>query len=177
VIGRRVAVALLIAAAAGGCRHRPDVTSVPLPANWEHCWWTVIRSTLPVDSVAAAYRRAFVTVGLPNIHWTRSGDTIWVRGGPAPLLASQLPFDTARYGATFWSRAVAFQRADSTHFRLYVAIVPPAGGWPRTVPANSSVHSGIPVCEAVARAASVRWTKRPGDPGNEEKLPVWSRVP
>jgi hypothetical protein len=151
--------------------------SVPVPANWQHCWWTVIRSTLPADTVAADFRRAFVTVGLANIHWTRSGDTIWVRGGPAPLLPSDLPFDTASYGATFWSRAVAFPQKDSTHFRLYVAIVPPVGGWPRAVPASSSVHSGIPACEAVARASGVRWIKRAGDPGDEEKLPVWSRVP
>jgi hypothetical protein len=137
----------------------------------------VIRSTLPVDSVAAAYRRAFVTVGLSNIHWTRSGDTIWVRGGPAPLLPSQLPFDTATYGAIFWSRIAAFQQGDTAHFRLYAVIIPPVGGWPKAVPTNSSVHSQLPVCEAVARAAGVRWIKRPGDPGDEEKLPVWSRLP
>lgn len=77
----------------------------------------------------------------------------------------------------FWSRAVAFPQSDSTHFRLYVAIVPPAGGWPPAVSENSRVHSGIPVCEAVARAAAVRWIKRAGDPADEENLPVWSRVP
>jgi hypothetical protein len=174
---RNVAVVLLIAAAGAGCRRRVDVAPVPPPANWEHCWWTVIRSTLPVDSVAAGYRRAFVTVGLPNIHWNRSGDTIWVRGGPAPLLPSDVPFDTATYGAKFWSRAVAFQQGDSTHFRLYAAIVPPAGGWPQSVPANSSPHSALPACEAVARAAAVRWIKRAGDPADEEKLRGWSRVP
>jgi hypothetical protein len=30
---------------------------------------------------------------------------------------------------------------------------------------------------AIARASEVRWIRRPGDPGDEEKLPVWSRVP
>ena len=154
-----------------------EVAPVPLPANWKYCWWTVLRSTVPVDSVASGFRRAFVTVGLPNIHWTRSGDTIWVRGGPAPLLPSGVPVDTATYGATLWSRAVMFPQADSTHFWLFVAIVAPHGGWPRTVPAQRFLDSPFGPCEAIARASGVRWIKRAGDPGDEEKLPVWSHVP
>jgi hypothetical protein len=61
----------------------------------------VIRSTRSLDSVASGFRRAFVTVGLLNIHWTRSADTIWVRGGPAPLPSTELPRDAATYGATY----------------------------------------------------------------------------
>lgn len=174
---RDVSIALVLGVAGAGCRHRVNDRPVPLPANWQYCWWTVVRSTLPAGTVAANFRRAFVTVGLPNIHWTRSGDTIWVRGGPAPIPPSQLLFDTASHGATYWSRAVVFSQGDSTHCRLYSAIIPPADGSARAVREATRAPSGLPVCEAVARAAGVRWIKRAGDPGDEERLPVWSRVP
>jgi hypothetical protein len=162
-----VSIVLMLAIAGAGCRHRVRDAPVPLPAHWDYCWWTVIRSTLPVDSVAARFRLAFVTVGLYNIHWTQRGDTIWVRGGP----------EATTYGAAFWGRATAFSQGDSTHFRLFAAIVPPAGGWPPSMSASSSLKSPLPLCDTIARAAALRWIRRAGDPGVEEDLPVWSRVP
>jgi hypothetical protein len=149
---------------------------IPVPADWKHCWWTVIRSTLPADTVAARYRRAFVIAGLPNIRWVRSADTIWVRAGPAPVPTSQFAFDSVSRGATFWVRAVVFAHGDSTHFRLFVATVPAIGGR-QTTDSTRGTDWTFPACEASARAADVRWIKRAGDPGDEEKLPVWSRVP
>jgi hypothetical protein len=116
-------------------------------------------------------------IGLPNIHWTRSGDTTWVRGGPAPVPPSQLPFDTASRGETYWGRAVSFAHGDSTHFRLYVAIVLPDGTQPQLTDSTRGPDRSFAACEAIARASEVRWIKRAGDPGDEEKLPVWSRVP
>jgi hypothetical protein len=162
---------------AEGCQRHVQTRPPPLPAAWEYCWWTVIRSTRSLDSVASGFRRAFVTVGLPNIHWTSSADTIWVRGGPAPLPTTELPRDTATYGATYWSRIVAFRDADSTHFRLYIAVVPPARGWADSTVSNHLSAYLFSACEAIARASEVRWIRRAGDPGDEEKLSVWSRVP
>jgi hypothetical protein len=150
---------------------------MPLPSQWEHCWWTVIRSTLPPDSVASRFRRAFVTVGLGGVHWTKSADTIWVRAAGA-LIPTQLPFDTATYGATVWSRVVAFPHGDSTHFRLYTAITAPPQGWRHLADSSHIVtQRHFAACEAIASAAEVRWIRRLGDPGEEEKLPVWSHVP
>jgi hypothetical protein len=172
---RSLSILLVLAATIGGCRHRVNESPVPLPVEWQHCWWTVIRSTLPPDSVASAFRRAFISIGLPNIRWTRNGDTILVRGGPAPMLPEEL--DTASYGATYWSRIVAFPQQDSTHFRIFTSIVPPTRGWRPPETRERVMRRDIRACEAIARAAGVRWIKRPGDPGAEEALPVWSRVP
>jgi hypothetical protein len=134
-----------------------------------------MRSTLPVDSVGSDFRRAFVTLGQSNIHWTKAGDTVFVRAGPAPMLTSEEPWDTASYGVTYWARAVAFPQRDSTHFRLYVATVQPRN---RAHPADSvRTDRTIPTCEQIAKTVGFRWIRRAGDPGDEEKLPVWSRVP
>jgi hypothetical protein len=134
-----------------------------------------MRSTLPVDSVGSAFRRAFVTLGQTGIRWTKSGDTVFVRAGPAPLLPSEEPWDTSSHGATYWARAAGFQQGDSTHFRLYVAIVRPRS-WPH--PADSvRTDRTIPTCAQIGKTVGFRWIRRAGDPGDEEKLPVWSRVP
>jgi hypothetical protein len=176
---RRVGLALILCVAGSACRRPIQTATVPLPANWSHCWWTAIRSTLPPDSVAARYRRAFVMAGLTSVKWTRSADTIWLRGGPAPVLHDEAnPFDSVQAGETFWVRVAVFPQKDSSHFRLYVAIVAPPRGWAH--PGDSSdlaSRQTFPVCEAIARAADVRWIRRSGDPGDEEKLPVWSRIP
>lgn len=176
----RAAVLLCVVGAGGACHRLVNdvVAPMPPPADWHYCWWTVIRSTLPADTVAAHFRRAFVTVGLRGVRWLRSSDTIWVRAGPAPVLPTELPFDTVTHGATYWSRVAVFQAGDSAHFRLYTAIVPPPGGWPpRTDSSGGPVQHEFAACEAIARAAEVRWIRRPGDPGGEERLPVWARVP
>ncbi len=176
---RRAAVLLILMAGAAGCRRPMNTAAVPLPAKWTHCWWTAIRSTLPPDSVAAHYRRAFVTVGLTSVKWARSADTIWVRGGPAPILPDEAhPFDSVQAGETFWGRIAVFSHADSSHFRLYVAIMPPPRGWAHADdPSGIASKQSFPACEAIARAADLRWIRRSGDPGDEEKLPLWSRIP
>jgi len=172
---RDIAALLVLVSLGGGCRGPARTAPVPLPSQWQYCWWTVIRSTLPPDSVASRFRRAFITVGLTGVHWTKSADTIWVRAGPVPLLP---PFDMATDGATYWSRVVAFSHGDSTHFQLYTAITAPPRGWGH-VADSGHIATGhqFAACEAIARAAEVRWIRRLGDPGEEEKLPVWSRVP
>ncbi|HEV8411336.1 MAG TPA: hypothetical protein VGQ30_12565 [Gemmatimonadaceae bacterium] len=175
---RRTGFVLLLVAAVAGCRRpaAPASAPVPLPSNWEHCWWTVMRSTLSVDSVGSSFRRAFVTLGQSNVHWTKNGDTVFVRAGPAPLLPSEVPWDTASYGATYWARIAAFPQNDSTRFRLYVSIVRPSHGWAQP---SDSVHAFRPIglCAEIGKVVAFRWIRRVGDPGDEEKLPVWSRVP
>jgi hypothetical protein len=118
-------------------------------------------------------------VGMTGVHWAKSADTIWVRAGPAPVLYTQ--FDSAEAGETYWSRVVAFPRADSTYFRLYVAVVPPAKGWAQSADSSGVDHIAtghfFAACQAIARASDVRWIRRIGDPGDEERLSVWSRVP
>jgi hypothetical protein len=178
MVARRTSVVLAFGALVAACHHPAAIAPapIPLPGAWQHCWWTAMRATLPVDSVASAFRRAFVTVGQSGVHWTRSADTIFVRAGPAPLLPLDVSFDTASYGATYWARAVAFKQGDSTHFRVYVAIVTPAKGWAHP---TDSLHTQrlLPTCQVIANAVHFRWIRRAGDPGDEEKLPVWSRVP
>lgn len=177
-IRRKIVVLLVLVSLVAGCRAHVLTAPVPLPSQWEHCWWTVVRSTLPADSVASQYRRAFISVGMTGVHWTKSGDTIWVRAGPVPLLPGELPYDTATYGATYWSRVVAFRRGDSTHFRLYTAVTPPPRGWGHFADSSRvTTWRHFAACEAIANAAEVRWLRRLGDPGDEETLPVWSRVP
>jgi hypothetical protein len=160
-----------------GCRHPINTKALPFPppSSWNYCWWTVLRSTLPADSVAARFRRAFVTAGMTDVHWTRSADTIWLRAGPA--LLQPATFDSAPPGPLYWSEAAAFHSGDSTHFRFSVAIAALARGSPPTTDSSRTAVRLFKACDAIARAADIHWYKRHGDPGNEEALPVWSRVP
>ena len=147
------------------------------PTNWEYCWWTAVRSTLPPDSVAAHFRRAFIAAGLLDLRWAHIADTVLVLGGPARLPGSAVPFDTATFGALYWSRVVALRSGDSTHFRLYTAIAAPARGWAQPSDSVRAFNRSIGVCQEIASGASLRWIKRLGDPGAEESLSVWNRVP
>jgi hypothetical protein len=163
-------VVMFIAVLGAGCRRHPART-VPIRPQLEeeYCWWAVLRSPLPPDSVAARFQRAFTTVGLTGATWTRSADTAWARAGPTSL--------GGRYaGATYESRAVAYWRGDSTHFRHYVAIGQRPEGW---APAADTVSFGgrlIGLCADIARAAAIP-TSVPRTLTGEETLPVWRRRP
>jgi hypothetical protein len=41
----------------------PKVAVVPVPLDEEHCWWAVYRTSLPLDTVANRFARAFAPVG------------------------------------------------------------------------------------------------------------------
>jgi hypothetical protein len=150
-----------------GCR--PSVVTTPVPAQMQedHCWWAVLRSALPPDTVAIRFQRAFTAVGLTDATWTRSADTAWARAGPTLL--------SGRYaGATYASRAVAYRRGDSTLFRHYVAIALPTD---RQMPRPDTVNMGarqISFCGEIARAAAIP-TSVPRSPTGEETLTVWTR--
>jgi len=170
----RFAVVLAFAAIATSCRRPVVTTPEVLPAEWNHCWWTAIRSTLPADTVASRFRRAMITVGMPGFRLTRSADTVWMRGGPAPIARDER--DGPGFAGAQWARVVLFRHADSTHFMMYVATVPSAQAW-TTADSSSATRHQFAMCEAIARESGVKWLRRAGDPGDEEKLPVWSRVP
>lgn len=158
------------------CRQaRPDVAA-PLALAEGHCWWAVFRTPLPPDSVATHFVRAFAQLGLRGGTWAQRGDTTWAHAEPTPL--------AAWHGGTYAARVVAYRVGDSTHFRHFVSVAPPAGGWPvsyDSVTADSrhlSVNAaGAPIgfCGALGRAAEVHGTA-PADPDGEEKLELWTRL-
>lgn len=149
---------LLVAVLGAGCRSHPVITK-PAAArlNEGYCWWAVMRSPLPPDSVAAHFQRAFTAVGLTGSTWTGSADTAWAHAGPTALGAS---------GATYGSRVVAYWHGDSTHFRQYVSMAPQPG--------DSANPIGL--CQEIGRAAAVP-TSVPREPTGEETLKLWSRIP
>ena len=173
---RSFAIALLAATMAGvAACHRPAPTPAPVTLEENHCWWAVFRTPLPPDSVALHFVRAFEQLGLRGSEWTQRGDTAWARAEPTRLAA---------WGrGTFSARVVAVRMGDSTHFRHFVGVAPPAGGWPA---AHDSVTAegrhlainpagtGIGFCGALGRAAQVHGTA-PADPDGEEKLDIWTR--
>lgn len=168
---RRAAVrlTLLLAAPAAGCRGR---AAAPAPERWpeDHCWWAVARSPLSPDTVAARFAQAFTALGLASAATRRLADTAWAAAGPTPIARGPA-------GARYASRIVAYRRGDSTHFRHFVAVLPPAGGWAR--PADTAGGLGgrsIGFCGDVTRAAVVR-ASLPREPTGEEGLRVWTRAP
>jgi hypothetical protein len=157
---RSTTAVVLVAALSGACR-QPVVLpqAAPTQATEEHCWWAVLRTTLPPDSVAIRFQRGFNAVGLTDAMWTSSADTSWARGGPTSIA-----------GATYQSRAVAYRRGDSTHFRHFVTVVPQ----PSDTVSVGGRH--IAMCGGIARATAIP-TSVPREPTGEETLRVWSRKP
>lgn len=174
----RSAAALLATVSLSGvmsCRQPRPVAPAPLALEEEHCWWAVFRTTLPPDSVATHFVRAFAQLGLRGGTWTQRGDTTWARAEPTAL--------AAWHGATYAARVVAYRVGDSTHFRHFVSVAPPSGGWPASYDSvtadgrHLSVSiAGAPIgfCGALGRAAAVHGTA-PADPDGEEKLAIWTR--
>ncbi|MGI8508837.1 MAG: hypothetical protein ACR2MQ_05890 [Gemmatimonadaceae bacterium] len=156
---------MLGALLSAGC-HRHPVGIAPVQpalassAQEGHCWWTVLRTPLPPDSVAVHFQRGFAAIGLTNATWAHSADTAWAYAGPTPL--SRGPA-----GAMYASRVVAYLHGDSTHFRYYVSIAP-------TSLMKGSV--AIPFCGEITTAASVPHSA-PRNPTGEETLTVWRRRP
>lgn len=141
------------------CAH-PTPRTAPAPERLpeEHCWWAVMRSTLPHDSVAARFARAFTAAGLPQVAVQRAGDTTWVTTGTAPLPAGLQPnaSPTARYA----TRVVTYQRGDSTRWRQFVGHTPGV--------------NVIGACAQLQKGAAVGALAL-SEPDGEETLPVWQR--
>ena len=174
---RSLALALLAVTMAGvaACHRSVPQESAPVALTENHCWWAVFRTPLPPDSVAVHFVRAFDQLGLRGASWVQRGDTAWARALPTALAKWS--------GGTFAARVVAVRMGDSTHFRHFIGVAPPAGGWP---PAHDSVTADgrhlainpasatIGFCGALGRAAQVHGTA-PAEPDGEEKLDIWTR--
>ena len=154
-------------------RHAPASAPAPIALEESPCWWTVFRSPLPLDTVAAHLVNSFTTLGLTNASSAQEGDTVRAHAGPTRL--------DDRFGGTYSARMVAFRRGDSTLYRYFVVVEPPPGGWP---PSRDSVTadgrhvsvnpagSMLGLCYAIANTAGNHGTA-PKEPNGEESLPVW----
>jgi hypothetical protein len=171
------ALPFVAAIALAACRHAPPVPVTPLAMKEQYCWWAVFRTTLPADSVAVHFVHAFSQLGLRGATWAQHGDTTWAHAEPTRL--------ADQHGATYAARVMAYRVGDSTHFRHYVSVAPPEGGWPvayDSVTADgrhvsvSPAGSPIGFCGALGQTARVHGTA-PADPDGEEKLELWTRTP
>ena len=166
-----LALATLAASLIGaGCRRRPAPMPAPAPLlDEEYCWWAVLRTALPPDSVAARFERAFTEVGLTGAARASRADTAWAHAGPTLLRGEA--------AGLYESRAVAYRRGDSTHFRYFVAAARPRPE-DRAQPADPAERGPSPVgfCGQIARTAAIP-TSVPPSPTGEEALPVWTRRP
>ncbi len=157
---RSVTAAMLLGVVlSSGCRHRATPAPAPAPAKWEYCWWTVLVTTLPLDSVATRFERAFLATGHTGVNRMRIADTAWTLAGLAPI-------DSVTR-ATYSARAVAFRQGDTTRFRYYVAVSPP----------TDSAANRIALCGTIARAAAIPTMTYRRDPNADDSLAVWNRVP
>jgi hypothetical protein len=129
----------------------PKVSVVPVSLKEEHCWWAVYRTSLPLDTVANRFVRAFTSIGFsPSAPW-QVGDTAWINVGPSSIPGYE--------GRPIEARMVAYRAGDSTHFRTFVA---------------TGESQAISLCQQISQAAPVGGvTLR--EPDGEEKLSVWRR--
>ena len=161
------ATLLLVAALFAGCRHPASTSLAPVRDEEEHCWWTVFRTDLPADTVAVHFVRAYTAAGLGDATWAHLADTAWAHAGPTVLGA-------ARGGGIYEARVVAYRQGDSTTFRHYAAITPPAGGWAPPFDSVQGPSAGrIAFCGEVGRAALVHGVAPQRQPNAEDSLPVF----
>jgi hypothetical protein len=166
-----IALSVVLVAAVtslAGCRHAPTVAAAPatfVPAPEQHCWWAAYRTTLPPDSVAARYARAFTAAGLSGARVSHLADTAWAEAGPTVLARPD------RAG-TYVARVVALRRGDSTFFRPFVSIT-----LPRTATAEDSARLGgqhIGFCGEIGMASQTHGTA-PRTDEREDSLALWRR--
>jgi hypothetical protein len=140
-----------------------------VPRLREYCWWAVLRSARPPDSVAARFERAYKELSLGKARSGRWGDTAWAHAGPSWI-------STRTTNASYESGALAYTLGDSTHFRYYVVIAAPPGGWIRQSDSVEASNGDIEFCTDIARHASIGWTA-PSNPTGEESLALWGLDP
>src|SRR3982750_4613973 len=67
-----------------GCHPLPrQISPTPVSQNEEHCWWAVYRTSLPLDTVANRFARAFASIGFAPSTPSQVGDTAWINVGPS----------------------------------------------------------------------------------------------
>lgn len=161
-----VAAALLALAALSFAACHPTVITARVatqPAE-QYCWWTVLRTALPPDSVAARFEHAYTALGLSGAASSHIADTAWAHAGPTVLAGRST-------GVTYASRLVAIGDGDSTSFRYAVEMTGPTGA-----NEQSGGSDNIEFCGAIAHAAAIHWTRPARRPNAEDSLAVWTRV-
>ncbi|MDQ6827261.1 MAG: hypothetical protein M3081_00160 [Gemmatimonadota bacterium] len=156
---------VLAAIMAAGCQRKVVSAPSPMATSWDHCWWTVMQSALPLDTVAARFERGFTVVGMTGVTVARSGDTAWVHAGPTPL--GDYPM-----GSPWQMRAVAYRHGDSTRFRYFVGSDQQARASDPPTDSSETTSQRIGLCTAVSKATAIRWLA-PREPNGEETLAVW----
>jgi hypothetical protein len=156
-----------------GCHQQappaPTLAAVESPRLREYCWWAVLRTKRPPDSVAARFARAYKELSLGKVTNGRWGDTAWAHAGPSWI-------STRTTNASYESGALAYALGDSTHFRYYVVIAAPPGGWIRQSDSVEASGGDIDFCTNIARHASIGWAA-PNNPTGEESLALWGLDP
>ena len=167
---RQTAMILMLGAAASACRSRPPAVAVS-PEAWSHdeyCWWTNVRTTLPLDTVGQRFAAAYGSLGLLPILSRRVGDTVVVRGGPTEMSRST---GRARYA----SRMVAYQTGDSTRFRWYWSIDPLATRGDVVAETATSGGEGIAFCGEIGKAVAIHGVAA-HEPTRDDSIAVWNRI-
>lgn len=145
------------------CRQPPPVPAQPAPVSDSYCWWTLLRTAFPPDSVAQRFAGAYQTLGLGNVSLTHRADTTWARGGPTILEGDPS-------GTSYASTAIAFRQGDSTSLRYFVEIISDSSD-------TSATPDRIEFCGRIAKEARVPWSRPQRRPNSADSLPVFMRQP
>jgi hypothetical protein len=145
------------------CSRPLPVPAQPAPASDSYCWWTLLRTALPPDTVAQRFEGAYQTLGLGNTSLTHRADTAWACAGPTIL-------EDDPTGASYASTAIAVRQGDSTSFRYFVEITRPSS-------ATSAAPNRIEFCGRVAKAAGISWSRPQRRPNSADSLSVFMRQP
>lgn len=166
-----VAMVAVATASTAGCRpsaaatatQSEPATAVPTDT---FCWWTLLRTALPPDSVAARFANAYQTVGLLGVTSSRRGDTAWAHAGPTVLADGS-------EGAIYESRVVAFHQDDSSSFRYSVAVKPVRHRDAQVASRNQRAADNLEFCARIAKTAAIRWSTPARRPNATDSVSVW----
>jgi hypothetical protein len=160
-------------ASIAGCRPSAAATATriePTPAlpTDTFCWWTLLRTALPPDSVAARFANAYQRVGLLDVTSSRRGDTAWAHAGPTVLADGS-------FRATYESRIVAFRQNDSSSFRYSVDVKPAKPGDAQAASGNQRSADNLEFCARIAKTAAVHWSTPARRPNASDSVSVWTQ--
>jgi hypothetical protein len=144
------------------CHSAAAPTLAPVKQTESVCWWTLLRTALPADSVSARFESAYKRLGMNDVNTSRSADTAWV---VARLVLVN--------GMALGSRAVAYRQDDSTSFRFFVETSPSEHA--TRAPSDSALPGpdNIAICKEIARVAAIPWSNPSRPPNGDDSLPVW----
>jgi hypothetical protein len=143
------------------CSQPSPAPAQPAPVSDNYCWWTLLRTVLPPDTVAQRFGSAYRTLGLDEVSVTHSADTAWARSGPTILRDDST-------GASYASTAIAVRQGDSTSFRYFAEITTPPS-------AASAAPDRMEFCGRIAKAAAIAWSRPRRRPNSADSLSVFMR--